>query len=202
MEGVMTRRRPACCWVLLGCLLVFAAPARAKDGPAAKPPPASARSYVLRYRANYTCTYPQGGSDVVTASGSIPFKVAPGGGAVSARGTFRHVGSGYVFAGPLVLEGKAREGVLHFPFPAGYSGGQRVYNRTDALKLALKDGATINVPHIPVPGTACQGEVRFTIEKPLDRWKVTVDDHLVAFGILRARRAGPGSRSTCAARSR
>ncbi len=42
------------------------------------------------------------------------------------------------------------------------------------LKLELKDGASVDLPHLPVPGASCAGEVRLYIEKPVDRWRVTV----------------------------
>lgn len=167
----MSHRWAACRGLMLASLLcLVGSPLYAEEAPATKGAKSVPRRYVLRYRANYTCTYPVGASDVVKASGSIAFQVPPGGGAVAATGSFRHVGTGYVFAGPLILKGQGSGGFLEFTFPAGFSGGQRVYNRTDALRLELKDGATVNVPFKPIPGVAahCAGECRLTIEKPVD----------------------------------
>ena len=134
---------------------------------------------LLEETVDYQCTYPAPSSyvDVVKGSGSIPLVLPEQDGPIKGKGQFIHKGSGYSFAGPLILDGKLQNGVLIFPFPKGYSGGMQVYNRKDIVSIrAEKNAVTVLHPEPNLQGVRCTGDFTWKLTKPQERWRITIND--------------------------
>jgi hypothetical protein len=131
---------------------------------------------VLEETADYRCTYPNNFVDIVKGSGSIPLVLPKEGGAIKGQGTFTHQGTGYSFAGPLILDGTLQDGRLTFPFPKGYSDGIQVYNRNNPVSILARRDAVTVLDHSSFWGVGCTGTITWRLTKPVEKWRVTVDD--------------------------
>lgn len=134
---------------------------------------------LLKETVDYQCTYPVPANyvDIVKGNGAIPLVLPKKDGPIKGKGQFVHNGSGYSFAGPLLLEGRLEKGKLIFPFPKGYSGNQQVYNRKDIVTIrAEKDAVTVMHPEPNTEGVRCSGNFTWTLTKPIERWRITILD--------------------------
>ncbi|MCW8889064.1 MAG: hypothetical protein OQL20_00215 [Sedimenticola sp.] len=134
---------------------------------------------LLKETVDYQCSYPIPSNyvDIVKGNGAIPLVLPKEDGPIKGKGAFVHHGSGYSFAGALILEGRLEKGNLIFPFPKGYSGNQQVYNRKDIVTIrAEKDAVTVLHPEPDTHGVRCSGDFTWTLTKPRERWRITILD--------------------------